>query len=150
MSLWTAKIVTCTSDGKIVLSEDRTDILEGMIIEQTLGDERFIKSGDINIQHRDALLGTYLAVYYNGTMVDVFETEARSCDELNLKTDKKSTRLRSIQAKFIEDLGNTRVEYQTDSDFWGYGMANGETNLTIKEINGHIIFILWRKHQLCF
>ena len=121
---WRFEIITTEIDGEVINRQEFPPVYGNFDIEQTLGDEFFIKSGDINIQTKKAITidvsggrTNYLIVYLNGELFDAYIIP-REYDELDQKTKKYKAKYFGVQKKFYDDLKSVIVAYATDLDLY--------------------------------
>lgn len=109
---WTAKIIETNAAGKVLDLYDFEDIVGDFSVENTLGDEQYIKGGDFRFKHNSVLpTGAnkyWLALYWDSTMIDVFEI-VKPYSDIDLKTGRMSSRLRSISLAVFDYLRETVV-----------------------------------------
>ena len=134
---WSVKKFFTNSYGVKSVETDVTDILGGFTIRQTLGDEFFIKSSEIQFSHRAAFsLGgghNWLAFYFNDALIDVFYLEA-GYTEMNVRQPYSyRSRLKSIQGIFYDNIAEKLIAYSEDAHNWNSYIPNAE--LVIEEIN---------------
>jgi|GEM_PF-6477317 len=131
---WTFKLYQTSTFGRIISETDVLDIENDFKIEKTVGDQMWIKSGDITINTRKALANTpftWLAAILDGKVFDIYTVE-NIYDEFDEKFGKYKIRLLSIQKQFFDDINATVMAYSATADDWGNSAAS--TNLIIDEI----------------
>lgn len=127
---WTVKKFFTNSYGIKSIETDVTDILGGFTLRQTLGDEFFIKSSEIEFSHRTAFsLGgghNWLAFYFNDALIDVFYLEA-GYTERNVKQPYLyRSRLKSIQGIFYDNIAEKLIAYSEDAHNWNSYIPDAE------------------------
>lgn len=124
-----------------------TEIVADFIIEETVGDEFFIKSGDLTLRHlspirRRAVVGPslkhWLLVTFGSTaddpIIGVYSVPPEGFEDYDHLTGIYTTRLKSAQQIFYEDLASTRIQYTTDTTAWAQNLPSAIVsieNLTI-------------------
>jgi hypothetical protein len=141
--MWTFQAFTTALDDAETANKVTVGIgsvIRGFTVNDTVGDEYFIKGGDLILKVTSALpfidsstVRNWLAlyrgafvynVYYLGTQND--ELDYRSYD---YKNDIYEVRLPSIQSIFINDLKNAKIEYTTDTDSWNFNLINAKVTI---------------------
>lgn len=131
------KNILTFSDGQIFTNATlNIGILEDYTIEETVGDEQYIKAGDLQIKTRTAIPGTQAAVpgqafiglYINSTLVQVYDK--RPVDEdFDYNTRLYTYRFRSLAAVFYERIKNNVLQYDATSTNYNYAIAAGAVAL---------------------
>lgn len=125
------------NSGSIVNAQTVTDIVGDFTLEKTIGDQFFIKSGDLSLTLKAPLpipvsvsTSNWLAAYYNNRLVDVFyygDTDDPDNQYDFLEYDEKNgvykTRLKSLQWYLFTAFQNTLVEYSATSTDWAYNLS---------------------------
>jgi hypothetical protein len=134
---FTFQYIGTDSDGLISEQIPVEVIKQSISIEVTVGDEQFLKSGDITLTTREPFTISnppardFLAAYWNGSLQGIYHI-----DRPYLNYDEKSRlykhRLIAIQNLFFDDLQDTNIVYSADSADWSYELSNAK--IIIKEI----------------
>jgi hypothetical protein len=131
---FTFKHIKTTPQGVIHSStEIDKSIIRDFFIEQSVGDELVLKSGEITLSMRqhifpDDSFFNWIAVYLDDILLDVYSLPADG--KPNKRDDKFNTEvleLSSIQLKFLNECKYTRIQYTSDTDMWNYVVANCKT-----------------------
>lgn len=134
--------------GQIIEQALVTDIIGDFVIEKTVGDSMWIKSGDIKVETLEKLPLSdninvdfhWLAAYWKGKLIDVFNIPDEY-DEWDQKEDRFETRLFSIQKKFFDDCGEVNVA-SGGADTWGENADVGIIEVArIEVVDGDSILI---------
>ena len=113
-----------------------SDIVADFTIEETVGDEFYIKAGDLTLRHLSPIkrrLGispprkhwilVTLGSAYTDPIVGVYQVPEAGFEEYDHLSGIYSSRLKSAQQVFFEDIAATRIQYTTDTDAWAYGLS---------------------------
>ncbi|MCB0297476.1 MAG: hypothetical protein KDG51_20040 [Calditrichaeota bacterium] len=136
-------IFSCT----VSANADITNITNKINIEDVVGDEFTIKSGDLSLETYNEISGDFggsyhnwVAVYWDAALVNVYymgSSENVALESHNDKTGKYKYRLISIQQVFYDALGNTGISDPAGAvggfREWGYELA-ANSALEIQEI----------------
>lgn len=123
---WRAILYDVAQNAVIQRTQEITDIINDFTLERTVGDDLYIKSGDIALELLSPLkikptfAYHYLAIYLNGSLFDLFWVEHSdkivhpgnvywAYDSVDEKWGRYKLRLESIQKKLYEDLHNQAV-----------------------------------------
>lgn len=147
---WRVEYIGTAFDGQILSQQTVKNVYNKFKIRKEVGDEIFLKSGDltletdIDLQLDDTAKYHWLAVYRNGSLFDAFQIPSRidyyivsipiefGFEEWDEKKNRYKTKLASIQQKFFDDCNKRTLYYTTNLDLWGYGLVNSA--LEIAEI----------------
>ena len=130
--IWRMVYMGSDSSGVVQEKAEITAIVNNFKVEKTVGDELFIRSGDITIDTLDPLplstLGSvvkdYFALYLNGSIFDIYYVKDRlTFNKKDEKRDRYSTRLSSIQKLVYEAFTDVIVEHSVTFGDWGTGAA---------------------------
>lgn len=115
-------------------SQNINSIINKFNIEETVGDEFFIRSGEIALNSRSLLpfnntpsQWNWLALYYNDILYNVYlvghlEEDYRYTD-FDVTSNLYSLRLKPIQQVFYEHLKKTIIIRNATSGFWSYNLG---------------------------
>jgi hypothetical protein len=130
---WSYKFIGVDNHGKILTLDDVSGIVGDFSLEQSIGDEFIVSSGDISIKHNSDLPFTslggpskyWLGFYWNNVLFDAFRIK-KGFDKKSLKfSNKYESRLQSIQKSFFEDAEAIVVkDDSSDATSWGYNVIN--------------------------
>ena len=129
---------TYDGSGVIVNSQTINNIVGDFTLEKTIGDQFFIKSGDLSLTLNSplpieisVLTSNWLAAYYNNRLIDVYyfgKTEDVDTQADYLEFDEKAgrykTRLKSLQWYLYKAFQETLIEYSTTSTDWAYSLPS--------------------------
>jgi hypothetical protein len=126
---FTFELVTTNNAGVI---QDQTEIdayiINKFTVDETVGDELYLKSGDLLLETFTELThnGSYenwIFFYINDDLFNVYYYEDETGVELDQKRNKYRYRFISIQQKFYNDANATDLQANTsDTDYWNYGL----------------------------
>lgn len=125
-------------DGDVSDHEELTDIVADFNVDETAGDERFIKASDLQLSHfspipRMAIPGvttSYWVALKTGTTFyadtyNVYAVPADGYDEYDHKTGIYTTRLRSVQSILFQKMADKLIRSETvESGDWNYGLSS--------------------------
>lgn len=122
--LETDLVGTITQDVPLTVIPQNTSLYE------TVGDERFLESGDLSFQLIDPLPFVaasgrkWVAVYWDGTLYNVYRA-IQDYEKLDEKRNiYKASRLESIQSTFFNDLKTTRIHKTIPSaEDWSFNLT---------------------------
>lgn len=135
---WEFKYFRGNYNGVIDYWEPVTGIMSDFSFEETVGDEFYIKAGDLSLSMLEPLpfvtsAGTHnwLAVYWNGVLYNVYHIGSyliydKSFEEKDDKKNLYKTRLPSIQNFFFKNIRDFSVNYQVISEGWSYNLSNAK------------------------
>lgn len=136
---WTYKFIGVDNNGKILSDDAASGIIGDFSLEQTIGDEFVVQSGDVSIKHTNDLPFTslggpskyFLGFYWNDVLYDAFRIK-RGFDKKSLKySTKYESRLQSIQKSFFEDAAAIVIaDGSGDSTSWNYNVQNAVKTIT--------------------
>ena len=135
MSRWKFKYLGTDTTGKIVAETNIVEVKNKFRIEKTVGDEFFVKTGDIffetwkKIELSAVATSHWIAVYFNESIFDVFSLE-RDFDVQDQKFNLFQSRLNSIQKKVLDDFKKTTMQSESNSNYWGWKAPQGNVNIT--------------------
>lgn len=137
------KAVNTADTGEIVEVQDiSAQVFNRLTIDETVGDEFFIKSSDIILEilgvlpqiNRLPVGNNWIAVYVNDLLFNVYQHPGpANYVEYNQKNGVYKYRLYAIQKVFYDHLKSTILQYSTDAHAWNYDLA--DAILTIDEIS---------------
>lgn len=138
------KLFRAHTDGGIHAAEWIDDEVLGKIsIEETVGDEFFIKSSEITIEIRGELprlislplMTNWIAVYFDDLLFNVYQHPGvdnwLSRDD---KTGLRKYRLFPLQKIFYDHLASTALEYSTEADSWNENISDALVEIDSIEV----------------
>jgi hypothetical protein len=129
-------------DGEIISEEFIDDsIIQGTDFDETVGDEFWIKSSDLNIETIGILPFTgslppkkhWIAVYINDMLFNVYQHPELKYLSYDKKNNRFKYRLYAIQKIFYDHLDSTVLQYSNTATDWNYNLPSAI--LAIKEIS---------------
>lgn len=140
-------------DGSISNETEMTDIVADWNIDETVGDQNFVQAGDVSLKHFSTLktgqvigppirhwLTIQASSVFGQDVYNVYAVPDNGYDELNHKTGIYSSRLKSIQSLFYEDLATAEINaVGTTASDWGSSLDNSIVsieNIRVKNSNG--------------
>lgn len=132
------------SDGSGTSPVAAGDILYGISIEETVGDENFIKAGDLEIQTISLIAydsnpawRNWIALYLNDTLLNIYLNEnVYSMNETPTKI--YSYRLKPIQMVFYNDLsGQVMFDDSANTNMWNSVIEDAAMNIYQITIDNH-------------
>lgn len=129
---WRFEYVATNNLGQIIESNELKGIINDFEIEKTIGDQFWVKSGDIRLKLLEPIQLSnngsadrhwLLAYFDNATQpFDAFLIES-GYDIKNDKFNKYEVVLDSSQKTLFNDLSSTLVLYDADTETWGWNAA---------------------------
>ncbi|HHJ36405.1 MAG TPA: hypothetical protein ENJ87_11625, partial [Gammaproteobacteria bacterium] len=136
---WEIKEFYTNQDGTLSGSETKINIVQsGIKIDETVGDELFLKSGDLRIvTDRDWTIegllpptaGYWVSVYKDGQLFGVYSIMHRDRVQSFKYGDLSEYRLRSLQSVFYQDIAGVTTNYSATSSEWNNALNTGAFNL---------------------
>ncbi len=148
---WRFEYFKTNSTTAAVSAQQNVNVIADFTLTKSVGDEAVIKSGDLQLTMRaplpfDATANNtnWLAVYFNGTLYDVFligdaNSYNRSYGIFDENSKLYKTRLESLQQTFYRHLKSTKIVYSTVSTDWSLNLADAKTfivSIKVKDGNG--------------
>ncbi len=141
---WSYKYIGVDNHGKILTLTDPAEIIGDFSLEQTLGDEFVVQSGDVSVKHNSDLPFTslggpskyFLGFYWDSVLYDAFRIK-KSFDKKSLKFSARyESRLQSIQKSFLEDAASIIIaDGSGDGTSWNHNVQDAAKIIT--EIGFH-------------
>lgn len=131
--MFSMKLITTNADGDIVTEENISSIIKNFSIEETVGDEFFIKAGDISFKSTEQIIAhsfpqgndKWITIYWNGSLYSAYYLSGY--EKYDYKNDLYHYRLPSVQNKFFNDLKATPIIYEgSNSEIWSYGLISAK------------------------
>ncbi len=136
---WEVKEFYTNQDGTLSGAETTIDIVQkGIKIEETVGDEFYLKAGDLRLVTDKnwtvggltyPLAGYWVSVYKDGGLVGVFSIMHRDREENYKYGELNIYRLRSLQSVFYEDLAAAKTFFSSTSSDWNAALTAGVLNI---------------------
>lgn len=139
---WELKEFYTNEDGTISGGETLIPLVRnGIKIEETVGDEYWLKSGDLRIVTdknwtveglTSPTAGYWVSAYNNGSLVGVYSIMHRSRNE-NFRYDSggwSEYRLRSLQNVFFEQIAAEKTSYSSFGYEWNAALTAGIINIS--------------------
>jgi len=136
------KQIRASDSGFILAIQDVSDeIIRNISIEETVGDEQFIKASELVIETKRPLpmitalpqTPNWFALYIEGNLWNVYQHPGENAwIERDDRSEIYKYRLYPIQKTFYDDLARTAVEYSTDANNWNYSLDG--TTIEISQI----------------
>jgi len=126
--------------GVILETRRNISILGKVSVDDTIGDQEFLRSNDFTFETRSELEPfpsdfTWLALYVNDRLYNIYSWPGKY-KEYEVKHPKYLYKAEPIQKKFYDDLSVMAIQYEgSDQEAWNYGV--NDAALTIKAINGN-------------
>lgn len=142
---------TTMEDGTMITKVKLDDrIIADFTIEETAGDELYVQAGDLSLRHIQPIprgqiitaetLRYWLAVVYGDDIdtdpiLGVYSVPASGYDEYDHISGIYSSRLKSIQQIFYQDIADAGIYYEaSDNADWNYGIEDSGVALVSVEI----------------
>jgi hypothetical protein len=150
---WTFKFFKTAAVSAAIVGPtfyDVTDVIGDFTVNEELGDEFYVSSGDLTIEmgsdvytNYDSAFHNWLGLYWDSTLYNVYHVGYAGLlpgpDAYDLRYTEKDekrniykTTLPSIQNYFFQHLNNSVLSYTTDSNKFQYNLSS--TKITIEKI----------------
>lgn len=127
--MFTFNLIKTYADGSVYSTTPITNIINSVELEESVGDELYIRGGDLRLQTTTEIVHTHtltelcwIGVYRNGTLMNVYFLE-NADKSFNYLTRVYEYNLISASAKLFNDLHNTVLQHNTTSTVWNYALS---------------------------
>lgn len=125
-------------DGAISNETEMTDIVADFNIDETVGDQNFVQAGDVVLKHLSTLktgqvlgppirhwIAIQTSAVFSQNVYNVYAVPDTGYDDLDYATGVYTSRLKSIQSLFYEDLATAEINaVGVDVNAWGSDLSN--------------------------